>query len=583
VTIYQNLKLPDLIALVNRIVAIEKIKQTLKRQGIYFSINSIVNDGYCIRIPLNIEQRNFILDFIIDEYFPFSQIKVILKNFDQFLKWPHFERDGTLCLDENFTINPFKPEYMFIIAYEQSVKLIKQCLHNTLESDFEDEFLAYWTRYIESQGTVLSYYLVSLPKKEIQSLYCCGNIKNQLVEYYISADENQLNDYCFRQNIKSRKEKNILFVVLDHPPRPDNYGNLLNLILKKIKSKQNNFNYFKQYVKKGTFKVVCAFKSNNGYMFVGLTINSPLINPKKFKRSTFEKYRNLFTLVNNSNFKIKKAYHNWVYGRDQDINQDLLMGKRVAIIGCGSIGSFVLKNLVMSGVSNITVIDPDILDFANVSRNCIGTNFVGCFKTKAIKYIINKEHPLAEILDKAQTCQTFFSNNNMEEYDLIICCTADYASEMFLMKQLIDSKKNTPIIFAFAETGAVVGHCISILSPSESCFQCGFNDATAQFQFLVCQNKKDSLKKEPGCGGYYNPYGEIEINYINLMTSRIALDILLGKEKNNSHHLWISDRCQLFDLTEFGKKIITSYSYNSFIKLPWLSNKNCYYRDKHGI
>lgn len=78
----------------------------------------------------------------------------------------------------------------------------------------------------------------------------------------------------------------------------------------------------------------------------------------------------------------------------------------------------------------------------------------------------------------------------MEEYDLIICCTADYASEMFLMKQLIDSKKNTPIIFAFAETGAVVGHCISILSPSESCFQCGFNDATAQFQFLVCQNKK---------------------------------------------------------------------------------------------
>lgn len=84
------------------------------------------------------------------------------------------------------------------------------------------------------------------------------------------------------------------------------------------------------------------------------------------------------------------------------------MGKRVAIIGCGSIGSFVLKNLVMSGVSNITVIDPDILDFANVSRNCIGTNFVGCFKTKAIKYIINKEHPLAEILDKAQTCQTFF-------------------------------------------------------------------------------------------------------------------------------------------------------------------------------
>jgi molybdopterin/thiamine biosynthesis adenylyltransferase len=55
-------------------------------------------------------------------------------------------------------------------------------------------------------------------------------------------------------------------------------------------------------------------------------------------------------------------------------NQPLLEASRILVIGCGAIGNEVVKNLVMMGVQNFTLIDFDAVEPHNLSRSVLFNN-----------------------------------------------------------------------------------------------------------------------------------------------------------------------------------------------------------------
>ena len=54
-------------------------------------------------------------------------------------------------------------------------------------------------------------------------------------------------------------------------------------------------------------------------------------------------------------------------------NLEKITNKRVAIVGLGGVGGFVLEALVRSGVKNITICDGDVVDITNLNRQIIAT------------------------------------------------------------------------------------------------------------------------------------------------------------------------------------------------------------------
>lgn len=75
---------------------------------------------------------------------------------------------------------------------------------------------------------------------------------------------------------------------------------------------------------------------------------------------------------------------NWRKRLDGLIPQDV-EAKHVLIVGCGSVGSFIAAELARSGVRKFTLVDPDIVEWANLTRTVYGHLDIGRNKAKALQ------------------------------------------------------------------------------------------------------------------------------------------------------------------------------------------------------
>ena len=75
-----------------------------------------------------------------------------------------------------------------------------------------------------------------------------------------------------------------------------------------------------------------------------------------------------------------------------------LAAASVTIVGAGAVGGYVLEAIARAGVSNITVIDHDIISKSNLNRQLLATyETVGLKKVDAAKNRIAKINPLAKV------------------------------------------------------------------------------------------------------------------------------------------------------------------------------------------
>ena len=65
---------------------------------------------------------------------------------------------------------------------------------------------------------------------------------------------------------------------------------------------------------------------------------------------------------------------------------NILKDKKVVIIGIGGVGGYAFEALVRGGISNITIVDYDIIDITNLNRQVItNINNIGRYKVDVAK------------------------------------------------------------------------------------------------------------------------------------------------------------------------------------------------------
>lgn len=129
-----------------------------------------------------------------------------------------------------------------------------------------------------------------------------------------------------------------------------------------------------------------------------------------------------------------------------------LQNRRVAVIGCGAVGSFTLEPLARCGIMDITVVDFDKFELSNLNRQLLATHqSIGRVKVEVAKERILSINPVC----KVTALNTFVDKNNVEEIikgmDVVFDCIDSVTSKCELLKACIDNN-----IKVFSSMGAAL-------------------------------------------------------------------------------------------------------------------------------
>lgn len=153
--------------------------------------------------------------------------------------------------------------------------------------------------------------------------------------------------------------------------------------------------------------------------------------------------------------------------------------KHVLVVGCGSVGSFMASELIRSGVRRITLVDPDIVEWANLTRTVYTHADLGRLKVEALR-----DHILSIFPDINVRC---FPKSIQEEGQFAWRLSDDFLSilkDADLVISAVDLPKATglinrygyaldkPVVFVALYKGAKGGEVIVTIPEVTPCFHC---------------------------------------------------------------------------------------------------------------
>jgi molybdopterin/thiamine biosynthesis adenylyltransferase len=152
-------------------------------------------------------------------------------------------------------------------------------------------------------------------------------------------------------------------------------------------------------------------------------------------------------------------------------------GWHVAVLGAGSVGSTMCESLVRSGISSLTLVDPDTVDLPNLSRSVYLRSDVGRAKVDALADRVRAIRADAEVrtfpcgIDEWLLPDPATDCSNLDSIDLVVLATDDMVAELAVNAQTYP--RNIPMVsaklFAKADAGEVL-----IVEPSDGtpCLRC---------------------------------------------------------------------------------------------------------------
>ena len=98
-----------------------------------------------------------------------------------------------------------------------------------------------------------------------------------------------------------------------------------------------------------------------------------------------------------------------------------IKSKKILVIGVGGVGSYTVETLVRSGISNITIIDNDIIDITNLNRQLMTTlDNIGLSKVEVLEKRIKSINPDCNVT----ALNIFVDDSNIDsiitDYDYVV-------------------------------------------------------------------------------------------------------------------------------------------------------------------
>ena len=197
--------------------------------------------------------------------------------------------------------------------------------------------------------------------------------------------------------------------------------------------------------------------------------------------------------------------------RDQRSPMEWFRGKRVAIWGCGAIGTHVAESIVRAGLSCVELVDNGRVGPGLLVRQAFEDSDIGLYKAIALGERLKRIDPSVEVgASTADLVHRLGQPDPIPEVDLVIDCTASSVVRMKLEQTLRDLDRHAPI--AAMGVGHDAGSAIAILSTArhsggpldlirrlklEACRRSRL--AKLRIEFWPNIRRSQNFQPEPGC------------------------------------------------------------------------------------
>lgn len=530
------------------------------------------------------------LDFLLPSGFPWQAPRVALVDRPPFLDWPHVEHDGVLCAaPSTLEVDPDDPARVVASVLGDASTLVERLIAGELDGDFEDEFLSYWDWAADKSGpSFISLLNAVAPTRLVRvwrgsTVYVLGETDMDLKRWLANRFGKKLETF--------RTDAAGLFW-FGAPPPPRNYprtGQALRALISRGGADANDL--LSRLVRDTPDKVVAAlaFETANGPALAGTIVRPPdrarhgAHNQltKGFRPGAVPESILLQRYLGGSNImrrSIDRADPAWIHGRGQDPRAAQLRGKTVAVIGCGSIGGPIAVTLAQAGVGRLILIDFDRLKWANVGRHPLGAQVVGQFKAKGLAEKLRADFPhiVVDHYDIDVDTAVRRHGDLLATCHLVVSVTGSWAADSRLDAWRESASRRVPVVYGWMEAHACAGHAL-LLDQGRGCLRCGFDNTGLPDSRVTDWPVAAQTKREPACGAVYQPYGPVELGFVNSLVAELALDTLLGETGGPAHRLWIGPRKRLLALggvwTSNWRDDATFRDEGGFItERPWLAD-----------
>lgn len=524
------------------------------------------------------------LRIFVDNRFPFSVPKIAVFPEPPFLKYPHIEQDGYLCIDEKaIVIDEKNIERIVDNIIGDALNLVEDCFSGANQSDFQDEILSYWDRAAGSQAKKI-FSLIDLRVGHDAAM-----VKIWRGERYhlVSCTEEEAKRWLENRNGKSFKgafhdalliwSDTILKTPAEYPRISKDIHEFIRQNCSEVALKMFEAMTVTLPEK---MNVIVGFQTKDGPALIGLNVHKPAIQThgKITKLETFNKGFRLGKIppkisatrylgnASAEKLKVQRVDPLWVLNRDADSRAPTLLGKKVTLVGCGAIGSVVARLLAQAGVGHLNLVDPDRLKWENTGRHALGADSIGeneQLKTNLLAKSLSADFPHLVVNSYGKEWEIISAERPdvFSGSDLIVTTTGEWSADNAMNQYALNQDNLPPVVYGWAEAFACAGHAVAIINGS-GCLDCVFKGD--EFTMAMTMGFEKELFRAPACGLTFQPFGSIELTPIVGMIAEMSVDVLLDRIKSSQIRSWLGSAQQLRDKggkwTDMAEALLTARS-----------------------
>jgi len=460
---------------------------------------------------------------------------------------PHVLRsDGTFCyLDrKSVVLDRYRPGETIIQCLDRADEVLRDAVRGRLIDDLAEEFGAYW-----AEGEVL----VDLPAgfegdARIQILRLDADPEHETT---LVGRETSRFAALHRRNTGRDPDELILCPVIVVPPvsfdpklswPPKDLAEL-NAWLKKMAPEALGVVEASFARTKDHHTQWICLSAPNGRFFVSAEIAKPYRTPEILKNRRGNISRTLGrvpTAVVISGYVGVPVDEDYVFSRNLGQMKNLA-GKRILLIGCGTVGGFLAQQLAQSGAGaqggRLMLVDDDTLQGANLGRHLLGAPYLTWNKAEACADFLRLQLPHLDIGSSPTSITK--QMDQLGRYDICIDATGEEALSIALNEHAVRKRpKFPPMLYVWIEGNGAAAVGFMAHDPQRACFKCLKVDLAGQKRFrLLREGVEVEAGRNLACG---------DAHYIPFPVSRaasaagLACDMVLDWANGDERHRWRS-------------------------------------------
>jgi len=518
-----------------------------------------------------VKGKKAILQIGWDDYFPLHKPMYFLKPYNNFGFLPHIEKDGYICYisDEGLIINQENISNIINESFTRVIETLEMGITGKNKIDFLNEFEAYWQNNINCNSSIKSMISLDSYIKQVQiasikkyKFLIAGDQKSELINYIrklLGGVQEEEIKFLKSLYIPLRKGTKI------YPPPYNDFWSIKQ-IRRKIFNNLSSSN-------KNRLETIVKNSRVNSNSLVNIIVNIPQPNgnnallgiyykdfiPKKSDRNSYNKNYAHPLYKTDARCKINPVVierHNKKHIVPRGGGNNNINSKNVALIGCGSVGSQIAFQLAKTGISNMFLIDKEKLAIENIYRHSLGIDKLYNPEYKSNPDNFTKKLKLSKVLglkneleQKLPYLNIDYSTESIEEivdrskidfkkFDLIMVALGNPTLELFLNHYFHENYEELPIIYTWLEPYGIGGHALLTNNNKKSgCLKCLYN-SNLYNRASFSKEGQFFAKSISGCGSLYTEYSNLDSVQTAIIASRLAINTLTGKEKNNPILSW---------------------------------------------